>query len=118
MDKIKQESILNSLNIRGLRKVSDTKYECYCTDEGCGNFQNEKRRKAGFFWSNSKSEYVYHCFKCGRAKGFKSFIRTYFKNEYLNLFFSRDSIQEKKEAETVKISDEIKIGRASCRERV
>ena len=108
MNKIQQENLLSTLNIRGLRKVSDTKYECYCVDGTCENHQNEKRRKAGFFWSNEKNEYIYHCFLCGRAKRLTNFVKIYFKDEYIKNFFTEKKQKEIiTEKETVKISDEL-----------
>lgn len=107
MERIKQESILKELGIHGLRKISEDKFECFCVDENCGNSKNEKRRKAGFFWSNEKHQYIYHCFKCGVACNFFMFIKKYFKNKYVEVFLQKDNgIKiEKEEPPVVKISN-------------
>lgn len=94
MNKLQQEQILLSLGIKGLRKVSESKFECFCVDSNCGNSHGEKRRKAGFFWSSTGGYYVYHCFKCGISKPLKYFLKDYYKEIYLQHFLiSSESIE-------------------------
>jgi hypothetical protein len=108
MNKLQQEQLLSKLPINGLRKVSETKYECFCVDGRCGNSHGEKRRKAGFFWSTKRNEYIFHCFKCGLAKSLTNFVKEYFKDEYIQNFFNPTlnfKEQSKNDYSEIKISN-------------
>ena len=89
-NKIKQYNLINTLPINGLRETVSDKFECKCIIPDCQK-ENDSRKKAGFFWSDKSSSYVYHCFKCGAAMKLSYFLKIYFKDYYLNNFFNRNS---------------------------
>lgn len=90
MNRTKQYNTIKLLNIPGIREVGNGKFECKCIDDKCPNNSNsDKRKKAGFFWSVEKNQYIYHCFRCGVALSFSRFLKKYFYDEYMNLFLSK-----------------------------
>ncbi len=112
MNRIKQYNLIKTLSIHGLRETSNGKFECKCINENCGNHSlNDKRRKAGFFWSPEKNQYIYHCFKCGVAMSFSRFLKKYFYDEYMTMFLSKynddtNSKQDQQKLSFIKIPDD------------
>lgn len=105
--KQKQYQLIKKLNIPLLRETINQKFECKCVNEQCKSKQGA--RKGGFFWSNEKNSYFYHCFKCGLTLPLVLFLKQYFQEEYISIQIERqgrinDHVQQI--IPTIKISNE------------
>jgi len=105
VSKQKQFQLIKKLNIPLLRETNNQKFECKCVNEQCKS--RPGARKAGFFWSNERNSYIYHCFKCGLTLPLYTFLKRYFPDKYISIQIDKQqNVEQTQSPLTIKITNE------------